>query len=77
MVKQCRILLALALMTAVIVSIIKHQPDAVSKTEAAPVTEELDNVVFDEWFCDSTLRLDYIFAGNSKVQNIYLDKMSR
>ena len=77
MVKQCRILLALALMTAVIVSIIKHQPDAVCKTEAAPVTEELDNVVFDEWFCDSTLRLDYIFAGNSKVQNIYLDKMSR
>lgn len=77
MVKQCRILLALALMTAVIVSIIKHQPDAVCKTEATPVTEELDNVVFDEWFCDSTLRLDYIFAGNSKVQNIYLDKMSR
>ena len=35
------------------------------------------DVVFDEWFCDTTLRLDYIFAGNSKVQNIYLDKLNR
>lgn len=30
---------------------------------------------FDRWFCDATLRLDYTFAGTSKTQAIYLDRM--
>lgn len=77
MIKQCRILVAIALMTAVIVSIIRQQPKAMQAAETAPPAEELDHVVFDEWFCDTTLRLDYIFAGNSKEQFIYLDKLSR
>ena len=29
---------------------------------------------FDEWFCDSTLRIDYTFAGNATRQEIYVDK---
>ena len=77
MIKQCRILVAIALMTAVIVSIIRQQPKAMQSAETAPPAEELDHVVFDEWFCDTTLRLDYIFAGNSKEQFIYLDKLNR
>ena len=31
---------------------------------------------FDEWFNDSTLRLDYVFAGNNHDQKIYLEQMS-
>ena len=31
---------------------------------------------FDEWFNDSTLRLDYVFAGNNHDQQIYLEQMS-
>ena len=30
---------------------------------------------FDDYFEDRTLRLDYIFAGNSEQQNIYLDEL--
>ena len=29
---------------------------------------------FDEWFNDSTLRLDYIFAGNNHDQQIFFEK---
>ena len=29
---------------------------------------------FDEFFCDSTLRIDYIFAGSQDEQHIFLDK---
>ena len=29
---------------------------------------------FDEWFEDRTLRLDYVFAGDSKAQHIYLEQ---
>ena len=32
--------------------------------------------VFDEWFNDSTLRLDYVFAGNNREQRIYLENAS-
>ena len=32
---------------------------------------------FDEYFEDATLRLDYIFAGNSKKQSIYLEGMKK
>lgn len=32
---------------------------------------------FDEYFEDNTLRLDYIFAGNAKVQSIYLEDMKK
>lgn len=31
--------------------------------------------VAHEWYCDSTLRMDFIFAGNDKSQSIFLDKM--
>ncbi len=30
---------------------------------------------FDEWFADSTLRLDYVFAGNNRSQQIFLKQM--
>lgn len=32
---------------------------------------------YETFFCDSTLRLDYIFSGNAKSQSISLDKMNR
>ena len=31
---------------------------------------------FGTYFKDSTLRIDYIFAGNSASQNIYVDKLN-
>lgn len=31
---------------------------------------------FDDYFTDNTLRLDYIFAGDSKKQSIYVDELS-
>ena len=31
--------------------------------------------VFDEWFCDRTLRLDYVFAGDVQHQQIYVDQL--
>ena len=31
---------------------------------------------FDAFFRDSTLRIDYIFAGNAKAQSIYVDKLN-
>ena len=30
---------------------------------------------FNDYFCDRTLRLDYIFAGNNLTQNIYIDEL--
>jgi len=32
---------------------------------------------FDEFFCDTTLRIDYIFEGNAASQRVALDEMSR
>lgn len=31
---------------------------------------------FDEWFCDRTLRLDYVFAGDASRQELYVDQLS-
>lgn len=31
--------------------------------------------VFDEWFCDRTLRLDYVFAGDVQHQHLYVDQL--
>ena len=31
---------------------------------------------FGEWFSDSTLRIDYIFAGDAERQDIYVDKLN-
>lgn len=31
---------------------------------------------FDEFFCDSTLRIDYIFSGNYNTQEISVDKLN-
>lgn len=36
-----------------------------------------DNVIYNEYFADSTLRVDYTFAGNATEQHIYLDKLNR
>ncbi len=32
---------------------------------------------FNDFFCDSTLRIDYIFAGTSVEQHIFLDELSK
>ena len=32
---------------------------------------------FDDYFTDATLRIDYIFSGNAKHQEISLDKLNR
>lgn len=29
---------------------------------------------FDEWFENATLRLDYIFAGTNRTQEVYVDQ---
>lgn len=39
-------------------------------------TVAVEAQTFDAFFKDSTLRIDYIFAGNSKEQNIYVDKLN-
>lgn len=39
---------------------------------AIPVSAQ----TFEEFFSDTTLRIDYIFAGNQQQQNIYLDKLN-
>ncbi len=31
---------------------------------------------FENFFCDSTLRLDYVFAGNAQEQRIYVDELN-
>ncbi|MBR4995512.1 MAG: peptidase M64 [Alistipes sp.] len=31
---------------------------------------------FDQWFCDKTLRVDYIFSGNATQQMVSLDELS-
>ena len=31
---------------------------------------------FHEYFADKTLRVDYLFTGNSQQQSIYLDELS-
>ena len=31
---------------------------------------------FEEYFSDSTLRLDYIFAGDYRQQHIYVDQLA-
>ena len=33
--------------------------------------------VFDDYFTDNTLRIDYIFAGDRNQQNIYVDQLSK
>lgn len=34
-----------------------------------------DNVEFDRWFTDATLRTDYIFTGTSRTQTIAIDEL--
>ena len=34
-----------------------------------------DDVNFDEWFDNKTLRVDYIFAGDSATQELSLDEL--
>jgi hypothetical protein len=35
-----------------------------------------DGVVFDEWFEDRTLRMDFVFSGDSLLQTLSLDEVS-
>ncbi len=42
---------------------------------AAPLTSDAQS--FDQYFEDNTLRLDYILAGNSSEQHIYLDRLCK
>ena len=76
--KICTAFIHASLFTIFLVAVIIRPKNAcfVSFPES-PTETELSEVVFDQWFCDTTLRLDYIFAGNDKVQNIYLDKLNR
>lgn len=39
--------------------------------------EVRSSVDFDAWFCDATLRLDYVFSGNATTQRIALDELRR
>lgn len=39
--------------------------------------QQTSPVVFDQFFADSTLRIDYVFAGNQKHANIYVDELNR
>ena len=32
---------------------------------------------FEDFFSDNTLRLDYVFAGDNKKQEIYVDALSQ
>lgn len=45
-------------------------------TILAATAAELSAQSFDKYFCDSTLRLDYVFAGDSKQQQLYVDQLS-
>lgn len=45
----------------------------IGMTPSAMSTNINDN--YDKWFCDSTLRVDYIFTGNAKNQRISLDEL--
>lgn len=45
--------------------------------EAAIEPQAQSDIVFEQWFSDTTLRIDYIFAGNFEKQEIYLDKLNR
>ena len=47
----------------------------VSALLCAAVPEGTD--CFEKWFTDSTLRLDYVFAGNASSQRIYLMEACR
>lgn len=41
------------------------------------ITQRASAQDFDRYFCDSTLRIDYVFAGDAKQQDIYLDELSK
>lgn len=43
----------------------------------APSIMMADVSIFDTYFLDATLRLDYIMAGDAKHQDVYLDQMYR
>ncbi|MCR5313720.1 MAG: IgA Peptidase M64 [Bacteroidaceae bacterium] len=36
-----------------------------------------DDIVFDNYFIDKTLRIDYVMAGNANEQHIYLDELKQ
>ena len=41
------------------------------------ISQQISAQKFDDFFADSTLRLDYIFSGNKQAQNISLSQMFR
>lgn len=41
------------------------------------VTTIVNAQQYEQYFSDSTLRLDYVFAGNASAQHIYVDQLSK
>ena len=50
---------------------------AKNRHNLSPVSQSVDSVRFEDYFCDSTLRLDYIFAGNNRSQYIFFHEASK
>ena len=73
----CTAILGILAIACISISLLMRQSTSGSFTSEITSDNNLPDIVFDEWFCDTTLRIDYIFAGNDKVQNIYLDKLNR
>lgn len=72
----CTALVALMIIITIGASITTQSKRA-NNYQKATAEKTIENIVFDQWFCDTTLRLDYIFAGNAETQEIFLDKLSR
>ena len=79
--KICTAILGLLILACAAASLLMRPATCSNCKDGTSIAVLQDNsisdIAFDEWFCDTTLRLDYIFAGNYKVQNIYLDKLNR
>lgn len=57
-----------------------HKPILIAATIAisTPVaTAESGTPAFEEYFCDSTLRLDYQFGGDARTQHVMLSRQSK
>ena len=77
--KICSAIVALMLVSSIVASFIMSSSSCNQCIEDRTTDSDFvqADIQFDQWFCDTTLRIDYIFAGNDKVQSIYLDKLNR
>lgn len=64
-----KILDTIRLVILPVLSILLHMP-------LKSIAANIDANSFNTIFCDSTLRIDYIFSGNDKNQSISLDKLN-